>query len=67
MLPHGIYESLPYLYLSFASFASAASEFNGFVLACAAIMTAASAMIIRMRRNHRRAMRLAGGSRHIHG
>ncbi|MCB1887757.1 MAG: hypothetical protein KDH20_09125 [Rhodocyclaceae bacterium] len=67
MLPHAIYESLPYLYLGFASLASAASEFNGFVLACAAVMTAASAMIIRMRRSYRRELRLAGGTRHIHG
>ncbi|MCB1956371.1 MAG: hypothetical protein KDG55_11890 [Rhodocyclaceae bacterium] len=66
MLPHPIYESLPYLYLGFASISSVASDLNGFVLACAAILTGSSAMIIRMRRAYRREMRQAGGTRHIY-
>lgn len=66
MLPHPIYESLPYLYLGVASIASFATEMNVLVLACALVLTGASAMIIRMRRVYRREMRRVGATRQIY-
>lgn len=65
MLPHALYESLPYLYLLLASFASAMTEFNGFVLACALLLSGAAALILRMRHTYRRTLRLEGGVRRI--
>lgn len=65
MLPSHIYESLPYLYLLLALGAVAGSGMNGAVIVCSAVLASAATMILKMRRNYRRNLRLVGLSQRI--
>ena len=65
MLPSHIYESLPYLYLILAVGSTTGSGFDGFVLACAAVLGGAAMLILKMRRDYRRSLRAAGLSGRI--
>lgn len=53
-LPTPVYESLPILYTAQGAFAIVASSYNPAVIGFASLLFAASALITKMRRQHRR-------------